>query len=373
MANKIFISYASEDFDIAGKVCSFLEDNNLTCWMAPRDILPGMDYAEAIIEAIDGSQFMVLIFSASANESPHILREVERAVNKRKRVISYRIENVEPTKSLQYYLGVPHWLNAFPPPHDTYLPRLLEVINRYINEGTTPGPSPARTESPAGTTKRGDTPVTKKRLSARIILLSLLAIIILGIVIGYPILSGMIQSPPAPQTDSMNTTPTITAAAPTLPTAARTIPPPTYDDAVIEMEVLGENIVDQGSLVTITGMNHATNTTYLYLTSNKVKEGAPLENPSLSVSTPVSFSSAPVGNDFTWTYIWNTSAVPETTTYTLFASVDPLPYSKRIFNGYASERITIKVPFVPPTLDPKSAFDDSSSSGDGDSGSGAGF
>ena len=127
----IFISYASEDHEEASSVCSFLENNQISCWMAPRDILPGKDYAEAIIDAIDDCSFMVLIFSSYANESPHILREVERAVNKKKRLIPFRIEDVEPTKSLQYYIGVPHWLNAFPLAVGSYLEELLGVINKY--------------------------------------------------------------------------------------------------------------------------------------------------------------------------------------------------------------------------------------------------
>jgi len=45
-------------------------------------VVPGADWGESIINAIESSRIMVLIFSQSVNASPQIKREVERAVNK---------------------------------------------------------------------------------------------------------------------------------------------------------------------------------------------------------------------------------------------------------------------------------------------------
>ncbi len=80
MAHDIFISYSSRDKNIADAVVSRMESGGIRCWYAPRDILPGSDWAESIIEAINGSRIMVLIFTQNSNISIQVLRDVDRAV-----------------------------------------------------------------------------------------------------------------------------------------------------------------------------------------------------------------------------------------------------------------------------------------------------
>jgi|SRR6516225_6886435 len=80
MAQDVFLSYSSQDEPIADAVRGTLEGEGIRCWMAPRDVLPGIPYGEAIIEAIRSSRLMVLVFSSNSNNSPQVMREVERAV-----------------------------------------------------------------------------------------------------------------------------------------------------------------------------------------------------------------------------------------------------------------------------------------------------
>jgi hypothetical protein len=94
--------------------------------MAPRDVAPGEDWAESIVNALEGARAMILVFSERANSSPQVKREVERAVNLGTPVIPFRVENVEPTKAMSYFLGVVHWLDAFPPPLEGHVERLAE-------------------------------------------------------------------------------------------------------------------------------------------------------------------------------------------------------------------------------------------------------
>jgi hypothetical protein len=67
------------------------------CWIAPRDIAPAADWAAEIIDAISGARTMVLVFSASSNQSPQVRREVERAVHKQVNILPFRIEDVMPS------------------------------------------------------------------------------------------------------------------------------------------------------------------------------------------------------------------------------------------------------------------------------------
>src|SRR6266566_1560312 len=134
MAHDVFVSYSSKDKPTADAVCAMLESKGLRCWLAPRDILPGSDWGESIIEALKGARVMVLVFSSNANASPQIKREVERAVNKGIPVLPLRIENVDPTAALEYFISMPHWLDAFTPPMERHLKYLAEVVLQIVKK-----------------------------------------------------------------------------------------------------------------------------------------------------------------------------------------------------------------------------------------------
>jgi ABC-type branched-subunit amino acid transport system substrate-binding protein len=74
MAHDVFVSYSSQDKSTADAIVASLEANGIRCWVAPRDIMPGTDWGEAIVEAIEQSGTMVLVFSAHSNTSPQIRR-----------------------------------------------------------------------------------------------------------------------------------------------------------------------------------------------------------------------------------------------------------------------------------------------------------
>ena len=141
MAHDVFISYSSNDKPTADAACAVLEQKGIRCWIAPRDIVPGADWGESIIDAINDARALVLVFSSHANASPQIKREVERAVNKGIPIIPLRIEDVAPTTSLEYFISTPHWLDAYNPPLERHLTYLADVI-AHILEGDTLQPRP---------------------------------------------------------------------------------------------------------------------------------------------------------------------------------------------------------------------------------------
>lgn len=128
MRTDVFISHSSLDKDTAFAACSALEAAGIGCWIAPRNIVPGREWGAAIVEAIDRSKVMVLIFSAHANGSKQIHREVERAISKGIPVVPMRIEHVEPSDSLAFFLNAVHWLDAFTSPPERHLRGLVEAI-----------------------------------------------------------------------------------------------------------------------------------------------------------------------------------------------------------------------------------------------------
>jgi TPR repeat protein len=128
----VFISYSTFNKPEADATCSRLEAQGIKCWIAPRDITPGTEWTEAIIEGIEQSQVMVLIFSEHANASAQVRREVERAISKELPVVPFRVENVKPTRALEFCLGNTHWFDAYSPPLEEHIDRLAGIVRRLL-------------------------------------------------------------------------------------------------------------------------------------------------------------------------------------------------------------------------------------------------
>jgi TIR domain len=140
MSHDAFISYSSRDKATADATCAALEASGVRCWIAPRDITPGIEWGEAIIDGINQSRVLILIFSANANESPQIRREIERAVGKGIPIIPFRIQDIAPTRSLEYFIGAVHWLDALTPPLQIHLRRLVDTVKALLQIDPTPPP-----------------------------------------------------------------------------------------------------------------------------------------------------------------------------------------------------------------------------------------
>lgn len=132
----VFISHSSDDKTVADATCAYLESNGIRCWIASRDVIPGMNYQEGIINAINETHMMVLVFSSKSDKSPYIIREITEAVDNGTIVIPFRIENVLPSKSMKFLLNVPHWLDAMTPPLEQHLEKLAETILQFLNNET---------------------------------------------------------------------------------------------------------------------------------------------------------------------------------------------------------------------------------------------
>ena len=134
MESKVFISHSSNDKAIADQICQHLESDGIKCWIAPRDLKPGSDWTEGIIQGINSCRLFVLVFSASANSSEHVRREVATAFSLGLAVIPFRTENINPSGSLGYFLGTVHWLDAITLPLQKHLTDLTERITYLLSD-----------------------------------------------------------------------------------------------------------------------------------------------------------------------------------------------------------------------------------------------
>ena len=109
----VFISYATADRAEALKVCKAIERRGTKCWISMRDVPPGENYQEAIVQSLRTARAVALVFSDAANTSSEIKKELSLASRYNVPVIALRLKDVEPSDAFAYELSTRQWINAF--------------------------------------------------------------------------------------------------------------------------------------------------------------------------------------------------------------------------------------------------------------------
>jgi TIR domain len=142
-ARRVFISYASNDAKVAQKACSALEGAGFPCWMAPRDVVPGMLYADGIVRAINESTILILILSTYAVASAHVGKELERASSKRHPIIALRIDTAPLPPAFEYFLSESQWIDVGASGTDGAIAALVGAVRQHLLPGATTTPTPS--------------------------------------------------------------------------------------------------------------------------------------------------------------------------------------------------------------------------------------
>jgi hypothetical protein len=181
MARDVFISYKTEDREAAERLCAALERENISCWMAPRDIPPGQEWAASIVAGLQRSRSFVLLLSSHSTTARQIAREAELADKQNLPIITFRLEDVQPPNELLYFLGNLQWVDGFGGQFDSAATRLAGVIRNSPNYpapestiGVPPRPA-APAPPPVTPTKRNVWPIA----AGLLVLLALVAWLVL--------------------------------------------------------------------------------------------------------------------------------------------------------------------------------------------------
>lgn len=133
MDPQIFITYSSKDQKVARTICTALENRGLTCWISSRDVKPGQNYQEQIVKAIRTAKIMVLVFTANANNSNEIKKELALASQNNLIVIPVRIEDVTPSEAFAYEFATRQWIDLFDD-WENSIAQLVDMIAAAIND-----------------------------------------------------------------------------------------------------------------------------------------------------------------------------------------------------------------------------------------------
>ncbi len=108
MEKRIFISHSSKDAQTATVICDALEKNGMKCWIAPRDIPYGKEWAGEISKAISNSSAFLFLSSGNSNASGQVSREIQLAIENQVPIIPIRLDGSEYSDTNKYYLATIH-------------------------------------------------------------------------------------------------------------------------------------------------------------------------------------------------------------------------------------------------------------------------
>jgi len=107
---KVFISHATEDRELTLRLADELESQEIETWLAFRDVQVGDNYAEEIVKALASADYMLVVLSEDAIQSPHVRREVTIAID---RGVPLLPVNMSPSEDFMWSLPVDwtYWLS----------------------------------------------------------------------------------------------------------------------------------------------------------------------------------------------------------------------------------------------------------------------
>ncbi len=125
----VFISYKSEEYDIARRLRLMLEDHYYSCWMAPESIPGGSNYMHEIPKAIRKCDLFLLIVSETSQQSQWVQKEIDRAVKFNKQIIPFHVDDSELIDAIDFVISNAQRIEAY---HnfDEACEELLEAVRR---------------------------------------------------------------------------------------------------------------------------------------------------------------------------------------------------------------------------------------------------
>lgn len=131
MNHDVFISYSSKDSSAAQAICHCLEQNNIRCWIAPRNITPGSEYGDLIDEAIKQAKVVVVLFSERSASSPWVNGEMNIAFEEQKTIIPFRLDKTPLKGQSRVMLNQIHWIDAYPN-YESKFSDLVEAVSHVV-------------------------------------------------------------------------------------------------------------------------------------------------------------------------------------------------------------------------------------------------
>ncbi len=154
MSSYIFIAFASADKTTGERVTRMFENSGQRCWVFPRDVMPGMAWGDAVVDAIVSAKLVMILASAAGNESTELTQIVEAAFrlspSAHVPIIAFRIDSVPIDRGVGRLI---HNHGIIQPSLPDDVPGFLELIQEDLRPLLS---GPQRLSSSFGMTDRPD-------------------------------------------------------------------------------------------------------------------------------------------------------------------------------------------------------------------------
>jgi TolB-like protein len=183
-AAHVFVSHASADMAVAETVCAALEQAGIRCWVAPRDVMPGTLYADAIVRALNDAKAVVILLSENAVASPHVGKEIERSSSKRRPLVALRLDAAPLTPAFEYFLSESQWIDAQSAGVAAVMPRLIQALRQLYALPS----APAARGAQEGSASQAASSPPRGAHSSRINTILIAAVALIGLGLAYVLL-----------------------------------------------------------------------------------------------------------------------------------------------------------------------------------------
>ncbi|WP_431563053.1 TIR domain-containing protein [Sphingopyxis sp.] len=134
-----FISHHSSQVETARRLKRLLAACGIDGWLAPDDIAAGTAFDQSIVDQIDRSDAIVLLFCPQSDQSRHVKRELMLGEDSNKIILPVRLEDVR-AQGLAYWLKDYQWIDWFAGEEQA-----VDRIVSAMNSGAAPAMSPGTT------------------------------------------------------------------------------------------------------------------------------------------------------------------------------------------------------------------------------------
>lgn len=108
-----FVSHCSKDIEIVEQIVDVLKEYGISYWKAPEMIPAGSNYAREIPQALKNCSVFLFIVSKASQSSIWVEKEVDIAINCRKKIIPIRIDGMPLNDMYRFYLNNIQTIDVF--------------------------------------------------------------------------------------------------------------------------------------------------------------------------------------------------------------------------------------------------------------------
>lgn len=132
-----FISHHSSQVENTRRLKRLLAARGIDGWLAPDDIAAGTAFDQSIVDQIDRSDAIVLLFCPQSDQSRHVKRELMLGEDSNKTILPVRLEDIR-AQGLAYWLKDYQWIDWFAG-EEQAVDRIVAAMTRAPEPGVAPG------------------------------------------------------------------------------------------------------------------------------------------------------------------------------------------------------------------------------------------